>query len=76
LWLLARINFTLQGLDVSRSIPRYFHDGVRPLVCGPKPFHKELLQCVFDGQKFKLVTAAAFIKCIYVQENLFLLAKV
>ncbi len=44
-----------KGLDVTRSIPRYFHDGVRALVCGPKPFHRELLQCVFDGQKFKLV---------------------
>ena len=40
---------------MSRSIPRYFHDGVRSLVCGPKPFHRELLQCVFDGKKFKLV---------------------
>ncbi len=47
-----------QGLDVSRSLPRYFHDGVRALVCGPKPFHRELLQCVFDGQKFKLVRAS------------------
>jgi hypothetical protein len=48
-------NVHSKGLDVTRSIPRYFHDGVRALVCGPKPFHRELLQCVFDGQKFKLV---------------------
>jgi hypothetical protein len=48
-------NAPSKGLDVTRSIPRYFHDGVRALVCGPKPFHRELLQCVFDGQKFKLV---------------------
>lgn len=48
-------NALSKGLDVTRSIPRYFHDGVRALVCGPKPFHRELLQCVFDGQKFKLV---------------------
>lgn len=49
------LNVLSKGLDVTRSIPRYFHDGVRALVCGPKPFHRELLQCVFDGQKFKLV---------------------
>jgi hypothetical protein len=32
---------------------------VRSLACGPKPFHKELLQCVFDGEKFKLVPLIA-----------------
>ena len=57
---------SLKGLDVTRSIPRYFHDGVRALACGPKPFHKELLQCVFDGEKFKLVTESGFerVSCI------------
>jgi hypothetical protein len=54
----AAVMCFFQGLDVSRSLPRYFHDGVRALVCGPKPFHRELLQCVFDGQKFKLVRAS------------------
>jgi hypothetical protein len=51
---------------VSRSIPRYFHDGMRSLVCGPKPFHRELLQCVFDGKKFKLVTSCV-LNCICVR---------
>jgi hypothetical protein len=32
-------------------------------VCGPKPFHKELLQCVFDGEKFKLVSSLSCIEC-------------
>jgi hypothetical protein len=53
---MTQFSLSPQGLDVSRSIPRYFHDGVRALVCGPKPFHRELLQCVFDGEKFKLVS--------------------